>query len=81
MNWNYQRKQIRPTAKCCDWCKNFSEGFDCAEHTVLTHRMVLKMEREEEFRYCRSYKFSKTNFKRYKTMCEENGKVTLSKWF
>ena len=81
MNYNFQRNKVKPNAKNCDWCKNFNEDFECIKPTLLTHRMVLKMEREEEFRYCKNYRYSKIHFKRYKTMCEENGKITLSKWF
>lgn len=80
MNWGFQRKQIKPTAKCCDWCKNFTKDFDCefprAKRGQLTHRLTLKMMNEGEFRYCKNYRYSKVNFKAYKKICEENAKAT-----
>jgi len=75
MNYSFQRNQIKPTAKYCDWCKNINE--DCCQCTLpsdkagkLTHRLLLKLIRENNFRYCKYYRYSKGNFKRYKNMCE-----------
>jgi hypothetical protein len=81
MNWSFQRRRVKPTAKSCEWCKNFSEDFECTLNGIkqgqVTHRLVLKMEKEFwDFRYCKNYKYSKANFKRYKKMCEENAKAT-----
>ena len=76
MNYVIQNKKIKPNAKCCDWCKNFSEDFECKLKGIkqgqLTHRLVLKLYKENEFRYCKNYRYSKVNFKRYKKICKEN---------
>lgn len=80
MNYNFQRKQVKPTAKSCDWCKNFSEDFQCGLNAKkageLSHRLILKLMKEQDFRYCKNYRYSKANFKRYKNMCEDNTKAT-----
>ena len=90
MNWNFQRKLIKPTAKHCNWCKHLYKchkttfgieiekcDFDNTPmQTKTTHRQDLKIKRENDFRYCKNYRYSKTSFKAYKKMCEENGKAT-----
>lgn len=67
MNCIAQSKKIKPNAKWCSWCKYLA--FCCEKgfpNTELKHRQVLKLIREDNFRYCKSYKFSKENFKEWK---------------
>ena len=91
MNWNFQRKQIKPTAKHCTWCKHLYKcnevifGFEVEKcelenttiHLKTTHRQDLKIIREEDFRYCKNYRYSKTNFNAWKTMCKENAEAAF----
>lgn len=85
MNYNFQRNQVKPTAKCCNWCKHLSDDFECTllcnKAGYLTHRQILKLFRENEFRYCKNYRYSKSSFKRYKKMCEDNTKFTFGQFF
>ncbi|AIY80434.1 hypothetical protein U728_755 [Clostridium botulinum 202F] len=92
MNWSFQRKQVKPTAKCCDWCKYlykcheivFGEDIEVEKcvfentqkYPRMTHRLNLKLMKEQDFRYCKNYRYSKEKFKDYKKMCKENAKVT-----
>lgn len=77
MNYGFQAKLLKPTAKSCSWCKENNEwscdvGFCkcCAE--TLTHRQYLKMVKEDDFRYCKHYRFSKKEFKEWKEMRNKN---------
>ena len=83
MNYTFQRKQIKPTAKHCDWCKKFTH-FKCELEGIkklqLTHRLLLKMNRETDFRYCKNYRYSKSNFESWKKLCEKNEKETSHIW-
>lgn len=80
MNWEFQRNQIKPTAKSCEWCRHFDDNFQCTLNAKkageLSHRLVLKLIKESDFRYCKNYRYSKVNFVRYKEMCKENREVT-----
>jgi hypothetical protein len=68
MNCIAQSKRIKSNAKWCYWCKYFEfccdKGFP---NTKLKHRQALKSIRENDFRYCKIYKFSKENFKEWKS--------------
>ena len=81
MNYLKQSKMIKPTAKSCNWCKHIGlytdsidgeifEHEDCwlsrLGNIKLSHRLELKMIKEESFRYCQHYRFSKDNFKKWK---------------
>lgn len=80
MNYIAQSKKLKPTAKNCLWCKNFcSENHGHCKSTdfniwKVSHRLVLKMDREEEFRYCQHYRFSKKDFATWKHEYLENQK-------
>lgn len=79
MNRDFQRKRIKPNAKCCDWCRYIGEDFMCrfeGNQGQLTHRLLLKLIRENDFRYCKNYRYSKVNFKIYKNMCIDNATLT-----
>ena len=77
MKYSIQAKMVKPTAKSCSWCKNNSiwdsklEFCRCGTET-MKHRQVLKMIREEDFRYCKNYRFSKNGFKGWKEFRKDN---------
>ena len=82
INYGLQAKMIKPTAKSCMWCKysNIFGSYDdfilCAkQNTKHTHRTLLKSIKENEFRYCNSYRYSKLNFKAWKTERNINSKT------
>lgn len=81
MNCELQSKKIKPDAKSCNWCKYFSDDFECTlpcdKAGYLTHRQITKLYRENEFRYCKSYKYSKKNFNGWKKEREINLKKYL----
>lgn len=81
MNYIAQSKRIKPNAKNCNWCKYIGiykeenhngEIFEYEQCELeggglrIPHRLVLKINRENDFRYCQHYRFSKENFKKWK---------------
>ena len=74
MNYTIQSKMIRPNAKNCTWCKNYNKCFvdNSYNGAILTHRQFLKMIREDNWRYCKHYRFSKKNFNEWKKFRVEN---------
>jgi hypothetical protein len=74
INYNIQEKLVKPTAKSCMWCKHSNifglydnyTTCDISEKIKVNSRMDLKFFKEEDFRYCKSYIFSKDNFKAWK---------------
>jgi len=46
---------------------SYNDFIQCdKEGTKHTHRTMLKTIKEEDFRYCNSYRYSKSNFKAWK---------------
>lgn len=84
MNYEIQSKKIKPGSKSCNWCKHFNKNLECSlrsiEQGYLTHRLVLKLYKENEFRYCKNYKYSSENFKKWKKEREKNFKETILLW-
>lgn len=94
MNCELQSKKIKPDAKSCNWCKHlyrchetiWGEGFEverCNYESALkpirlTHRQELKVIKEESFRYCKSFRYSKENFNGWKKEREINLKELFS---
>lgn len=92
MNFELQSKKIKPNAKSCDWCKHlyrchetiWGEVVDKCTYedkpgTIrITHGQNLKVIKEESFRYCKSYRYSKKNFNGWKKEREKNNILTVS---
>jgi hypothetical protein len=72
----------RPKAKWCYWCKSYKPcmldllgeshpSWICkSDNMVMTTRQHKKCIREQEFRYCRNYRFSIKRFREWKKECK-----------
>lgn len=65
MNHFEQSKKIKPNAKNCKWCNNFDKCRENGFRFDLDKRQLKKLNKEG-YRYCRAYKFSKQNFRKWK---------------
>ena len=69
-NYIAQSKRLKPKLKCCLWCKNFDDcSFDFQD---VDKRQRRKMLRENDYRYCKNYRYSKQYFKEWKGTYLEN---------